>query len=192
MQLITTYEAYIELLNRLTRGKNILISTYGITFNKDVIDILENTKSFKLIVGLYDRKCSPSCKHCEHLHRTKRAELLKAQIKFPNSIVGVKAFHKKIVIIGDTVIVGGFNLTGSTFEDNAIITTNKAFAQKATSLFMHSYSHKQEKLREYTPSLVPFGKYKGMTFSELATDHSYVEHMKSVLPLAKFKLLTNT
>ena len=179
-RLINNYDIYLEVIKEFSKKKELLLATYGLTINDKLKEILDNTKNFKIIVGLYDRYCAPGCSHCEIIIRENKSKLLEYQKQYGlNKIVGVNFLHKKIALFSDHVMIGGFNLTNSNFIDNAIHIKNKELWTDARRLFLNQFETLETiKLEEYINTNVPFGKHKGKDYQILWDDTDYCLYMK--------------
>jgi len=188
-KIINNYDTYLKTIAEISKDQELLISTYGISIDNRIDSILKNSSSFKIIVGLYDRYCFPGCEHCANNINNKKKELFQYQQTYGfDNIIGVQHLHKKIVISNNTVIIGGFNLTGSDFIDNAIAIYSKDGYNICRNDYLKLFSNiKREKLDIDVRLVVSFGKYRGQTFDVMWKDSNYISFMHSKMDSLSFE-----
>lgn len=192
MRIINDYQDYIDTIARISKKKELLISTYGLSIDDKLTALFKASSSLKVIVGLYDRYCIPGCHHCKNNIATNKNSIFRAQVKFgKENIIAVNYFHKKIAISNGTVIIGGFNLTSSSFIDNAIEIKNKQLFKDSIQLFNLYYKElPRVKLNVPMNDLVTFGKYKGNQYKTMQGDKDYLRYLHDVMDKSKFEELT--
>jgi len=192
--IINSYQTYLDLIESNCKNKKLYLSTYGFDISTQIERILNKSSSFKILVGVYERFCYPDCEHCKINIANNKAKLLSYQQEFgKDRIIGVDQLHKKIAIMNNTVIIGGFNLTGSQFTDNAILIKSKEVYRESIILFDKQFNSLNKTILLPTNNdIVNFGKYRGKSIKLMQADKRYVNYMRSVLdPRAfaeKFKM----
>jgi hypothetical protein len=182
-KIINKYNDYLNVIETISKGKLLFISTYGLSINTQLERILRNASDFKMMVGVYERYCFPDCPHCKENIANNKAAILNYQKEFGGKrIIGVNQLHKKAVISNGHVIIGGFNLTNSQFIDNAMISDSFELYEDSVKLFIDQfYNSEKSILDSKVITTVTFGKYRGKLFEEMHKDKSYINYMHSVM-----------
>ena len=196
--LIKNYTIFKEKAEELSINDNISISTYGISGEQ--IKFLSDYKNVRIIVGTNFNECTDNCTHCRNAFRRRLWYFDKLRDDFPNiSFKFVTRLHLKCFIVSEGVIIGGMNLTGSSWDDLAYFIDDKVEILNAQKYFDDLWSKKDEvdleielnvseKASNWSKKRISkiindntlnFGKYKGKTISEIIEiDKNYINWCK--------------
>ena len=188
-QIINSFTTYLNTIELLSGNEDLFLSTYGLAINDQIARILTKAKTFRIMVGIYERYCYPDCEHCRINISNNKLLIKQYQDEFGKErILGIDHLHKKIAIMGQHTMIGGFNLTDSEFTDNAMLVASPQLAQESSVLYMHQWNTLQQTILEGQGSdVVGFGKYRGKTFSEMHADIRYCEYMHGLMDERSFK-----
>lgn len=196
--LIKNYNKFKGKAEQLAINDNISISTFGISGKQ--IEFLSKYKNVRIIVGTNFSECTENCNHCRSAFKRRLWYFEKLREDFPNiSFKFVTKLHLKCFITSEGMVIGGMNLTGSSWDDLAYFIDDKVEILEAQKYFDDLWSKKDEvdleielNASERTSSwskkktskitndnTLNFGKYKGKTIAEIIEiDRNYINWCK--------------
>lgn len=193
--IITTYDQYIEqALNIINNNEGLIrISSFGLgafpdTLTETFINEVKKHPS-KIIVGTTYLECTEGCKHClaKNVRKSDRffSYSEKWDVKFTTNL------HLKYISRGNKAIVGGINLTNSSFNDVAIVVEDLTKIHELNEHFNQIYTTTEES-GYYQPAdhVFTFGKYAGTKVKDVVnSDPTYISWVKKNLTEDKLNRL---
>ncbi len=188
MKLITNYEEYMQAARHIldTQSGIIRASSFNLHAPESsaTLGILNDLAKHdaRILVGTAYRLCQPGCKACIAANQ-KRSVRLSAYIG-THKIRVYDNLHLKYFARGTKAIIGGMNLTGSSYSDMALMIGNVVTIAEMNSHFDKIFdSFSENKLYHVTEPLFPYGKYKGSTVEEVSQkDPSYIKWARTNFP----------
>lgn len=196
MKVLKTYAEFIsEATNilQIERGQ-VRISSFNLSVrNEDTERFLDLTLAApsSIMIGTSYSSCTVGCKACD-VNNQKRSNNLLGLSKNYNIHVA-KNLHLKYISRGNKAIIGGINLTGSSYDDMALVVTDPLAIQSMNEYFDSVFNKiKVHPMHFYTYSEPTFtmGRYKGRTVKEVQhVDPVYITWAKQNLSKTLLKNL---
>lgn len=181
MKVLKNYEEFISEAIRILQKErgDVRVSSFNLSVrNEDTKQFLDLTLAARssIMIGTLYRTCTEACPACEAANQ-KRSNSLAVLAKNYNIRI-TDNLHLKYISRGNKAIVGGINLTGSNFDDMALLITDPAAIQSMNDYFDSVYrkvTSKPQYLYVYIKPVFPIGRHKGKTVDEVqAIDPSYI------------------
>lgn len=181
MKVITSFPEYLKTFKQLLRKEEgvVRISSFNLYAPADsqLSEILETLKQTdnRIMIGTAYRSCVEGCRHCLSSN-IRRSNSLNFFVQ-NNNIRVYDDLHLKYISRGNRAIIGGMNLTGSSYHDMAVLVDDKNTIRKMNEYFDSIYnSFLTNKMFTVIQPTFAFGKYSGMTVEDVKQkDPSYIK-----------------
>lgn len=192
MDIITNYDQYVESMAGIlasNKGK-VRLSTFnmfvrGQSKTEAVLDAMP--KGSKVLLGTSYSECHPGCKHCVVLNIKRSDRFEKYQDRWGLKVTN--NLHMKYFSRGKAAIIGGFNVSESTYLDTAVVIDCQETIRKFNKLFDGRYESCQGDMfykADKTDPVFMFGKYKGTPVAKvLSEDPAYIKWIIQTLEKEK-------
>lgn len=188
MKILKTYPDFIsEALSILQkeRGK-VRVSSFNLSVrDEDTKRFLELTLAApsSIMVGTSYNLCTAGCVACNS-NNQKRSNML-TSLSSNYNIHIAKELHFKYISRGNKAIVGGINLTGSSYDDMALVVTDPLTITSMNDYFDSIFNKvisQPMNFFTYSEPVFTMGRYKGKTVKEVQhIDPAYIRWAKDNL-----------